>query len=65
VNGRQHQEEPLVDADGRETLKMPQPDAGCRATEEEKAMEFTTIKSITMGSIVPPQYVQTLIYENV
>jgi hypothetical protein len=64
VNGRQHQEELLVDADGREILKMPEPDAGCRATEEEKALEFTTLKSITMGSIVPPQYVETVVYEN-
>jgi len=64
VNGRQHQEELLVDADGGEILKMPQPDARCRATEEEKALEFTTLKSITMGSIVALQYVETLVYEN-
>jgi len=43
---------------------MPEPDARCRATEEEKALEFTTLKSITMGSIVPPQYVETLVHEN-
>lgn len=64
MNGRQHQEELLVDADGGEILQMPEPDARCRATEEEKALEFTTLKSIKMGSIVPPQYVQTLVYEN-
>ena len=34
VSGRQHQEELLVDADGGEILKMPEPDARCRATEE-------------------------------
>ena len=54
VNGRQQEEELLVAADGRETLNMPQPDGRFRATEEEKALEFTTLKSITMGSIVPP-----------
>jgi len=31
---------------------------------EEKALEFTTLKSITMKLIVPPQYVETLVYEN-
>lgn len=64
VNGRQHQEELLVDAGGREILKMPEPNAGCRASEEENALEFATLKSIKMGSIVPPQYVETLVYEN-
>jgi hypothetical protein len=64
VNGRLHQEEFLVDADGGEILKMPKPNAGYRATEEEKALEFTKLKSIKMGSIVPPQYVEASVYEN-
>jgi hypothetical protein len=32
--------------------------------KKRKALEFTTLKSITMGSTVPPQYVETLVYEN-
>ena len=64
VNGRQHHEELLVDVDGREILKMPEPNAGCRAIGEEKALEFTTLKSITVASIVPPQHLETLVYEN-
>jgi hypothetical protein len=64
VNGILHQEELLVDADGREILKMPKPNAGYRATKEEKALEFTTLKSIKMGPIVPPQDVEILVYEN-
>lgn len=31
MNGRQHQEELLVDAEGSEILKTPEPDADCRA----------------------------------
>jgi hypothetical protein len=54
--GRQHQKEILVVAGGGEIFKRPEPNAGCRATEEEeKVLEFTTLKSITMRSIVPPQ----------
>jgi hypothetical protein len=63
-NEKQHQEVLLVAADGGEILKMLELDAGCRVTEEEKALEFTTLKSITMGSIVTPQNLQTFAYEN-
>jgi hypothetical protein len=63
--GRQYQEELLVTAVGGETFKRPEPDAGCRATEEEeKILDFTILKSIKMRSIVPPQSTESLRYEN-